>query len=418
MLTWHRRFVLALLGVSLGGFAGSNFSLTALEVGGRYVPEPLFALWFLVLCWLWPEGRNGFSAVVRNKLCLLGFGIIAFGALVGVLNGQGIQAIYGDARASTLLIIFVALGMYPWARRVEWEWVMLCTFLTACVLDVVRPTVYDLYLTSGSIKTSMSFWAAIGIAVVGMRWRSVSLFVIALSFSVYFAKVGFFRLYYFGPICIVALMFAVALTHLNRGWRGARFALILSVVTVGAVAYGYKNFHAFVADISSTVSGRMHSVDRTTQFIEGFKTGDLSAESERVESLKIVLLRPWLVAVPYGTGWRDCLPEVNARFGALPVISTMDSGPLYLGFHYGILAFYISVVLVVVYIGRLCSNHRFSPDLLGALVVLIVVVVNVVSEAGMFTIVPRAIQFGTVIGLLLPVIGSPLATTMRHPSNK
>jgi len=400
-LSLLRKVQLALMGGLFAFIAGSNFSLNLIKFNDRYVPEPFLVVWVLLSLSVFPELVPALRGMFRRPGYLIALVVIGFGFLLALLRSTDFVAVYGDGRATFLFVTGFCISHYAWKRRIEWEWLVLGMLATVCVLDALRPKIFEMDIDPTAVKVNMSLWAPVGVAIIGLRWKNVALLVFGFVFSVYFAKIAFFRIYYLGPFCIISMVIVWFVFLILGRWRGnLKFGLILLLLCVCGLAFGVRNFDAYVQSLSETASGRVHSIEKTSQFIDGLKAGDLSSESERLDSLNIVLFQPWRLAMPYGIGWRDSMDEVAARFSDLAVVSTMDSALLYVGFHYGIVVFYVLCVFIALYFRNCIRDNVGRYELVLQFSVLLFLALNCFLESGMLTMVPRALQFALVAGLV------------------
>jgi|GEM_PF-5350877 len=386
-------------GLTLIAFCFSWLSPLLLSFTGSNIMEPFLALGLYLVLKNNIETKKTFYYVFNSNQFKISFFVILIFGLWGILNGEGnLAPVYGDFR-SNLIFSFCFLLF----TSDKWELVNKLKFIifvlsAVTLMDVVTLTYNKFFIVDKlRVKEAVSILAPAVLSIYHLRrgrFLLSILFILLLSFE---AALGFYRNYYLitlitGIVCLVTLINNL----LSTNGKIKIFSVTYLFVILALGSYSLPKIYEYWMNDESRM---IHSLNRSEEFIE---SGD--SEVERIGSFLVVFHKAEALLIPHGIGWRNFQKSIEREFKEFHIVSSMDSGFFYIGYHYGVI-FLLLVCLFIAYKFKYFNSmhsirHWVFPKWI-RLIFLMLFFSSFFTQSTMFTVPQSSFIYAMLIGIVL-----------------
>lgn len=338
--------------------------------------------------------------IFRTDIFITLFASLVLFLLIGLHNTNfDFGSVYSDFRANLLfLIIFVWFYRYfDWSEtniKILVIWLVL-----NCMMDLValylRP--YFVVEKSETVKQTISIIVPTILSIYFLNKNKFFYMTIFFSIVILEAILGFYRNYYL----ITVLVFVIIVISLFRniykkgGYRLILYIFIIVLLIVKLYPYVYEYWQ-------SDSSRQVHSINRTEELLSG-----KSSEQERVNSTLILFSDPGLFVFPNGLGWKSFVIKIQEDFKFYKIISSMDSSPFYIAYHYGIFIFYIVMFILFYLILKSFILEKRQKELFPIetrFIFLVIFFSSFLTQGVMLTTIPGAFSYSLLLAISLKSI--------------
>lgn len=333
----------------------------------------------------------------ENPYLIFFIGYIVFCGFFGFLNNgpAAIQNIITDTRA--FLIFFITASIISSRKENNRIFSLLIDKVLPFIVifDVLYVLFFDNYLfdADGPVKRVNSVLLPYLLMLVNLYRRKFFLALLFLFCLYLESALSFMRAYY--VIALFASIVFVIFGSLQSKRPFMFFTSCLFFISSTLIII-YQTFFSNLDEIDP--ARYIHSIGRTLEFLESRGASDV----ERINSLILIISDPFSFLLPYGLGWTYFIETINSNYKEYNLVSSMDSAPLYLIFHFGLIFFLIIFVYFLMRSLRLFLESVYSTkNILIMIFSFVPAFLILFTGAAAFTTVPIAFSMGIMIGYYL-----------------
>lgn len=331
------------------------------------------------------------------KVCA--FIIFMFFVLGFAKSGGDFMSTYADFRANVIFVFFyILIGRYvDWDESLDFERSLVYIMVLVSILDVIALKLRP-YFGQDFTKQTISIIIPAVLSIYFIRKDKFVSSIIFLGVVCYEASVCFFRNYFIVAILLFLMITVTVIRNMLSIRRSSSrfksllliFVVIVAIIYISPIIYDYWN---------SDPSRQVHSINRTEEFLNGSGT-----ETERINSIDVVINNPLDFIIPHGIGWRAFHKDIERDFIHSGIISTMDSCFFYLSYHYGLiltiaLIFFSSKSIVGSFLMKKRSDILFSKVFIFCFLLLFCS--SFFTQGVMFTILQASFSYALLLGLIV-----------------
>ncbi|GHT50808.1 hypothetical protein FACS189440_18870 [Bacteroidia bacterium] len=377
--------------------------LISFVLGNNFFEPFLVIAFFFIIASRHPVG-NILKKSLQSKSFLIFFLIISIFGLIGFFNsGYDFMSVYGDYRVNLLFIFTILFFLSKkWTDSVK-EKFIIHLFIVISIFDVLALTLRP-YLWIESTKQNIGIIIPAVLAVYYMRKNKYLYSFIFTAILSYDAILSFFRKNYLFAMIIFVIIFVLFLQNLAKGKTNIKNKMKSMFLIFSIIIVGLYSSDAVYSYWMSNESKMIHSIVRTEELLSGD-----SEEVERKNSLLVILNYPERLLFPQGLGWRAFIDDVEKEFRDLHIVSSMDSSPFYIGYHYGIIILVFLFFIAVKHIFyAFFQRDKFKGAYIFNKMVRIaffgIFCISFFTESVMFTLSQAAFAYATLYSLILKPI--------------